>query len=62
VQRDILWCGLEKLRDLRLRQSERFDIEPARDARAAILGLVEDEFAAGNGGQEFSTHAVTSLS
>ena len=34
---------LEQLRDQRLRQPDRFVLEPALDARAAVLRLVEDD-------------------
>ena len=34
---------LKQLRDQRLRQPERLVLEPALDARAAVLGLVEDD-------------------
>jgi hypothetical protein len=43
MQADVLLGGLEKLRHLLLRQPDGFILEPALDARAAILRLVEDQ-------------------
>jgi hypothetical protein len=35
-------CHLEQLRHLRLREPDRLVLEPALDARATVLRLVED--------------------
>jgi hypothetical protein len=43
MQRHVLRCGLEKIRNLRLRQPDRLALEPALDARAAILPLVKNQ-------------------
>lgn len=43
MRRDVLRRGLEQLGDPRLSQPQRFVLEPALDARAAILGLVKNE-------------------
>jgi hypothetical protein len=47
---------LEKLPDERLRQPNRFILKPALNARAAILGLVEDDFGLG---QRFVAHGFS---
>jgi hypothetical protein len=43
MQRDVLRGGLEQLGDERLRQPDRLVLEPALDAGAAVLRLVEDD-------------------
>ena len=59
MERDILRRRLKKFRHQCLRHPDIFMLEPALDARAAILGLVEDDAGLGLG---LVAHAVTSLS
>jgi len=47
---------LEKLPDERLRQPQRLILKPALNARAAILGLVENDFELG---QRFVAHGFS---
>ena len=54
---DVLRRGLEKLGNLRLRQPQRFILEPALNAGTSILGLIEQKFGLG---QRLSCHVVTS--
>jgi len=51
VQADVLLAGLEQLGQFRLRQPERFLVQPHVDLDAAIFGLIDQELAfAGYGG------------
>jgi hypothetical protein len=43
MQVDVRHAGLKQFRHLDLAQPERPVLEPALDARAAIVGLVEDQ-------------------
>ena len=62
VARDDGFVALEKLGHLVERQPDGIALEADFQPGASILGLEEDEFAAGRGGLRLLTHAVTSLS
>ena len=53
---------LEQLGHLPLGKPDRAGFEADLDAGAAVLGLVEQEFAASRRGEQVSGHAVTSRS
>jgi hypothetical protein len=57
MQIDVGNRRLEKLGYLRLRQPQRFILEPALNAGTPILGLIEQEFGLG---QRLSRHAIIS--
>ena len=49
MQRHVPRRGLEKLRNLGLRQPDGLVLKPALDARPPVLRLVEDDFGWGQG-------------
>lgn len=48
MEGDVLWGGLEEVGDLGLGEPDRFVLEAALDAGAAVFGLVEDEAGVGH--------------
>jgi hypothetical protein len=52
MQRHVLWCGLEQLRDLCLGQPDSLVLQPALDTRAPVFCLVEKNLAASLGGHQ----------
>ena len=47
MQSDVLWTGLEQFRHQGLAQPKRLALKAAFDTGPAILGLVQDDLAAG---------------